>query len=53
MKLRALMADRIEGFSFHTNRVNDSVLNRLHILPEKIENAGEAFKLMSTYGAVT
>jgi hypothetical protein len=53
MKIRALMADRIEGFAFHTNQANDSALNRLHILPEKIENVGEAFKLISAYGAIT
>jgi hypothetical protein len=52
MKIQALMADRIDGFAFHTNRVNDNDLNRLHILPEKIENVAEAFRLMSAYGAI-
>jgi hypothetical protein len=52
MKIRALMTDRIEGFAFHNNRSIDNTQNRLHILPERIENVAEAFRLMSAYGAI-
>jgi hypothetical protein len=47
------MIDQIEGFAYHTNRTNDNALNRLYILPDKIENIADAYKLMSIYGAIT
>jgi hypothetical protein len=53
MNIKGLMRDQIEGFAFHTNRVFDSIHNRLHILPDAIENTAEAFKLISAFGAIT
>jgi hypothetical protein len=47
------MIDQIGGFAYHTNRTNDNALNRLYILPDKIESIAEAYKLMSIYGAIT
>jgi hypothetical protein len=47
------MADRIEGFAFHVNTFVENTHNRLHILPDRIENTAEAFRLMSIYRAIT